>query len=92
MISGFGNALARRLNSVGFTVVAGCLDKSSDGAQLLKSDSTGHLHILQLDVTDDESVQSCVNYIREQFPGQGTYLGCIVMCNLVMQRKFYHLC
>lgn len=71
VVSGFGNALARRLNSVGFTVVAGCLDKSSDGAQLLKSDSTGHLHILQLDITDDKNVQSCVDYIREQFPGQG---------------------
>jgi NAD(P)-dependent dehydrogenase (short-subunit alcohol dehydrogenase family) len=68
---GFGNALARRLNSLGFTVVAGCLDKSSDGAQLLKSEAKGHIHVLQLDVTDDENVQSIVEYIKEQFPGKG---------------------
>ncbi|KAK7113709.1 D-beta-hydroxybutyrate dehydrogenase, mitochondrial-like [Littorina saxatilis] len=71
--SGFGHALARRLSSVGFTVVAGCLDKSSDGAQVLKSDATGRLHVLQLDITDDDSVNSCVNYIKEQFPSKGLW-------------------
>lgn len=71
--SGFGNALARRLNSLGFTVVAGCLDKSSDGAELLKSEAQSRMHILQLDVTEDKSVHSIVGYIRDQFPGKGLW-------------------
>nr|KAG5714660.1 hypothetical protein BaRGS_000148 [Batillaria attramentaria] len=71
--TGFGNALARRLNSLGFTVVAGCLDKSSEGAELLKSCSTGHLHVLQLDITEEDSVNSCVTFLREQFPGKGLW-------------------
>ena len=71
MSAGFGNVLARRLSSTGFTVVAGCLDKSCDGAQLLRSEAKGHLHVFPLDVREEESVQSCISYIKELFPGQG---------------------
>lgn len=71
--SGFGNALARRLSSLGMTVVAGCLDKSSDGAQLLKSEAKGQLHVVPLDVRDEDSVQSCVTYVEDMFPGKGLW-------------------
>lgn len=71
--TGFGNALARRLNSLGLTVVAGCLDKSSEGAELLKSANTGHLHVLHLDVTEEDSVRNCLTFLQEQFPGKGLW-------------------
>ncbi|KAL8593203.1 hypothetical protein ACOMHN_009858 [Nucella lapillus] len=71
--SGFGNALARRLSSIGMHVVAGCLDKSSDGAELLKSEAKGHLHVVPLDVRDEDSVQNCVTYVEDMFPGKGIW-------------------
>ncbi|XP_076451577.1 D-beta-hydroxybutyrate dehydrogenase, mitochondrial-like [Babylonia areolata] len=71
--SGFGNALARRLSSLGMTVVAGCYDKASDGAQLLKSEAKGQLHVVPLDVRDEDSVQSCVTYVQDMFPGKGVW-------------------
>ncbi|ESO87179.1 hypothetical protein LOTGIDRAFT_55406, partial [Lottia gigantea] len=61
--SGFGNALARRLDSMGFTVYAGCLDLNSEGVERLKASHTGRLHVLELDVSNNDSVQKCYETI-----------------------------
>lgn len=73
-LAGFGNSLAQRLDSLGFTVIAGCLDKSSDGAEQLKSSTSGRLHVIPLDVTDDTGISNCLSFFEEELPGKGTRL------------------
>ena len=47
-------------------MVAGCLNEESDGALELKQWSTnGRIHVVQLDVTDEQSIQNCVKYAEK---------------------------
>jgi 3-hydroxybutyrate dehydrogenase len=62
---GFGFGLAKRLDSMGFTVFAGCLQENSDGATTLKSSTTGRLHVIKLDVTKDKSVEEAVKFVKK---------------------------
>ncbi|CAG5130334.1 unnamed protein product, partial [Candidula unifasciata] len=62
--SGFGNACARQLVSQGFTVIAGCYNIGCDGALALKEIVTDNLHIVKLDITNEEDVQKVVMKIR----------------------------
>jgi len=62
--SGFGNALAKRLDLYGFTVVAACLNTESDGAEALKASTTKHMHVYSLDVTKEESVEKCLTSVK----------------------------
>ncbi|GAB1602941.1 estradiol 17-beta-dehydrogenase 2-like [Argonauta hians] len=55
---GFGQALAIKLDQMGFKVFAGCLDKSGDGAAQLKEKCSPLLHIVQLDVSDHSQIDS----------------------------------
>ncbi|KAK3767863.1 hypothetical protein RRG08_059195 [Elysia crispata] len=71
--SGFGNACARRLNADGYTVVAGCLDDQSEGAQCLQEIATGHLSVIKLDITDAQSVQSCATKLQTLCGGHGLW-------------------
>jgi 3-hydroxybutyrate dehydrogenase len=51
--TGFGLRLAQHLESLGFTVFAGCLlaDRRGAGAEELRGLDRPRLHVLQLDVT-----------------------------------------
>ncbi|RUS76055.1 hypothetical protein EGW08_016185 [Elysia chlorotica] len=71
--SGFGNACARRLNADGYTVVAGCLDDQSEGAKCLQEMANGHMIVVKLDITDADSVQSCVAKLRTLCDGRGLW-------------------
>lgn len=64
--TGFGNALVKRLDYLGFTVIAGCLNDKSEGAETLRkwSDS-GRIHVIQLDVTSEESVINLHSYVQK---------------------------
>ncbi|XP_015929694.2 retinol dehydrogenase 7 [Parasteatoda tepidariorum] len=55
---GFGLLLARRLDSLGFKVFAGCLDPLGADVQKLKNTASSRLSLVKIDVTRDESV-SC---------------------------------
>lgn len=67
--TGFGHGLAKRLDRLGFVVIAGCLDPNSEGANALRSwGSTGRLHVVPLDVTKDEQVNKAVEYVKEHCP------------------------
>lgn len=56
----------KRLDRLGFTVLAGCLDDTSEGAEALRNYSTsGRIHVLQLDVTKEESVNKLVKYTEK---------------------------
>jgi len=70
-ISGFGQSLAQHLSKQGVAVFAGCLDATGEGAMTLKQADCPHLHVLQMDVTNDEQVEDCVKYVRETTGGLG---------------------
>ncbi|XP_055936463.1 dehydrogenase/reductase SDR family member 9-like [Argiope bruennichi] len=62
--SGFGNALAKRLDSKGFHVFATCLFPTGPGATELKASCSNRLHVLYMDVTKDESVEKALEYVK----------------------------
>lgn len=73
--SGFGLHLSQHLHSLGFTVYAGCLlkDKNGEGACQLQSLASPCLHVLQLDVTSQESVDKAMAYIKDHLPSGGLW-------------------
>jgi len=68
--TGFGLVLAKHLHSMGFTVFAGCLlaDRNGTGAEELRSVGSKHLHVLQLDVTNQEDWRKVKKYITDSLP------------------------
>jgi NAD(P)-dependent dehydrogenase (short-subunit alcohol dehydrogenase family) len=71
--SGFGHELAKRLDSLGVTVFAGCLFPEDAGAKELKSTSSNLLHILHLDVTREEHVRNAVKYVKDSLGNKSEY-------------------
>ncbi|XP_045171485.2 D-beta-hydroxybutyrate dehydrogenase, mitochondrial-like [Mercenaria mercenaria] len=63
--SGLGFAFARHFDELGFIVFAGCLNEKGDGARQLKSDCSKRLHIVEIDVTKEESVSSAFQYVKK---------------------------
>ncbi|XP_071440381.1 D-beta-hydroxybutyrate dehydrogenase, mitochondrial-like [Hetaerina americana] len=72
--SRIGFALARQLDELGFTVFAGFEDtgteRSSDctTTSALKEQSSGRVHILQLDVSSEEQIQKVKEYVQDNLP------------------------
>jgi NAD(P)-dependent dehydrogenase (short-subunit alcohol dehydrogenase family) len=62
--SGFGHELAKRLDTLGVTVFAGCLFPGDSGGKDLKSACSNRLHVLHLDVTREEHVRNAVRYVK----------------------------
>lgn len=62
--TGFGHALAKRLDHLGFTVIAGCLDANGEGASALRSWSSS-IHVVSLNVTSEESVRNAVEFAKK---------------------------
>ena len=69
--SGFGNALARRLDQLGVKVFAGCLFPDGDGAKRLKEE-TRDVMVLQLNVTKDSDVRDARATIQRELENDGT--------------------
>lgn len=56
-----GNALARRLDDLGYHVFAGFQNKAGNiDADMLKEDCSGRLHTLQLDCTSETQVKQSI--------------------------------
>ena len=68
---GIGFAPALRLDTLGFTVFAGCLQPSGEGAEKLKSSGSDNLHVVRLDVTSDHDVKEAIEYVQKLCPGRG---------------------
>ncbi|XP_066266311.1 D-beta-hydroxybutyrate dehydrogenase, mitochondrial-like [Branchiostoma lanceolatum] len=68
--SGFGFRLAKRLDSLGFTVFAGCLlaDSGGEGSKTLRAECSSRLSTVQIDVTDDGQVQAAVQQVKDRLP------------------------
>ena len=71
--SGFGHDIAVRLDELGFTVFAGCLHPGGHGAKKLKSSSSNNLHIVPVDVGNDDSVLKAHQYVVDNLPPNSMY-------------------
>lgn len=58
--SGFGNATAKRLDSLGFEVFATVLEMCGDGARDLQRTCSHRLTLLQVDITQPQQVQQAL--------------------------------
>ena len=68
--SGFGRETAIRLDNMGVHVLAACLTKQ--GAQDLKSMTSGKLKTFQMDVTDSQQIKDAFRQVKNLLPsGQG---------------------
>lgn len=64
--SGFGKLLAKRLDSLGFQVFAGCLTEK--GVTDLQASSSERLKAILLDVTNSEDIAKAVKLVEEMIP------------------------
>ena len=71
--SGFGKALARRLDVLGVPVFAGCLTEG--GAKGLTDETSERLHTVLVNVTDHESILHAYEFVKANIPeGSGRSL------------------
>ncbi|XP_042859212.1 D-beta-hydroxybutyrate dehydrogenase, mitochondrial-like [Penaeus japonicus] len=68
--SGFGYATALFLDRMGFRVFACCLlaHSGGEGAQRLRREGSRRLHVLQLDVTKQEQIDSALQNVKNLLP------------------------
>ncbi|XP_043562591.1 estradiol 17-beta-dehydrogenase 2 [Chiloscyllium plagiosum] len=71
--SGFGFALAKYLDKLGFTVFAGVLYLDGPGAKDLKTSGSNRLMVLQLDVTSLEQITKSYAQIKSQLKNRGLW-------------------
>jgi len=66
--TGIGHELARHMDTLGFTVFAGCLDTASEGAQRLRVEASPRLTLVNMDVRSEEHVRQAVRFMEENMP------------------------
>ncbi|XP_065579813.1 D-beta-hydroxybutyrate dehydrogenase, mitochondrial-like isoform X4 [Artemia franciscana] len=70
--TGFGNALAKHLHSLGYVVFAGCFTKDSRGKGAVELEKEGEktqrLFTVQLDVSSQESVTKAAKEVEQRLP------------------------
>ncbi|XP_032556961.1 estradiol 17-beta-dehydrogenase 2 isoform X1 [Chiroxiphia lanceolata] len=71
--TGIGHALAKYLDSLGFVVFAGVLDKDGPGAEELQRSCSGRLSLLQLDVTNATQVKEAYLKVSEKVQSTGLW-------------------
>ncbi|XP_066954519.1 D-beta-hydroxybutyrate dehydrogenase, mitochondrial-like [Macrobrachium rosenbergii] len=74
--TGIGYALALHLHDQGFRVFAGCLlaDTGGEGAQQLRRLGSSRLHVLQMDVTQQEQIEDALQQTKKLIPdGEGLW-------------------
>ncbi|XP_038075908.1 D-beta-hydroxybutyrate dehydrogenase, mitochondrial-like [Patiria miniata] len=76
--TGMGNALARRLDGLGFRVFAGCLSEHGEGAAGLRQGCSEKLTVIQLDVTSDKEVKEAVSLVEATLAKSGDVLWGVV--------------
>ena len=77
--TGFGHRLAQQLLDYGFTVFAGCLRSDSAGAKKLKTyGKSNKIFILDMDVTNEQSVQNSLNSFKSSLEGNNLQLYALI--------------
>ncbi|GFR85375.1 corticosteroid 11-beta-dehydrogenase isozyme 2 [Elysia marginata] len=71
--SGFGHALALKLDRLKMTVFAGCLDDQGKGAAELRDKCSERLHVLKLDVTNKDDIEAVSKYIENHVKEEGLW-------------------
>ncbi|XP_067832432.1 retinol dehydrogenase 5 [Heptranchias perlo] len=69
--TGFGNLLAKRLDTQGFRVLAGCLTQK--GVDTLQRSNSSILKAILLDVTDCSSIQKAVDWVQAEVGEKGLW-------------------
>ena len=69
--SGFGQATARRLDSLGFQVFATVLDLNSSGAKDLQRSCSSLLTLLRVDITQQSHVQQALAKVQSLLGPRG---------------------
>ncbi|KAK0046178.1 retinol dehydrogenase 7 [Biomphalaria pfeifferi] len=97
--SGFGQALALRLDALGFNVFAGCL--THKGSLFLSEKCSNHLYTFLLDVTKPESIENALQVIKTKLPeNEGLWglvnnagilgpMGCLELCSIDDYQKVF---
>uniref|UniRef100_A0A8B9ZCQ8 Hydroxysteroid 17-beta dehydrogenase 2 n=1 Tax=Buteo japonicus TaxID=224669 RepID=A0A8B9ZCQ8_9AVES len=71
--TGFGHALAKYLDSLGFVVFAGVLHKDGPGAEELRKTCSRRLSVLQLDITNATQVKEAYLKVSEKVQNTGLW-------------------
>ncbi|XP_030438063.1 estradiol 17-beta-dehydrogenase 2 [Gopherus evgoodei] len=71
--SGFGHALAKYLDNLGFVVFAGVLNKNGSGAEELKRSCSQRLCVLQMDITSSAQIKEAYLKISEMVQNTGLW-------------------
>ncbi|XP_066050776.1 17-beta-hydroxysteroid dehydrogenase type 2 [Chamaea fasciata] len=71
--TGIGHALAKYLDSLGFVVFAGVLNKDGPGAEELRRSCSQRLSVLQLDITSTTQVQEAYLMVSEKVQNAGLW-------------------
>ncbi|XP_013364652.1 PREDICTED: estradiol 17-beta-dehydrogenase 2 isoform X3 [Chinchilla lanigera] len=69
--SGFGHALVKNLDKLGFTVFAGVLNEKSSGAEELRRNCSKHITVLQMDITNPEQIKDAHSKVVEKVQDKG---------------------
>jgi NAD(P)-dependent dehydrogenase (short-subunit alcohol dehydrogenase family) len=82
--SGLGYTFALHAHSLGFTVLAGCLQPDGEGSKQLLQLCSERLQVLRLDITNETSVRAAVKVVDDMLVldpdlGMRTELGSIDM-------------
>ncbi|XP_076989778.1 17-beta-hydroxysteroid dehydrogenase type 2 [Tamandua tetradactyla] len=71
--SGFGHALSKYLDQLGFTVFTGVLNEKGSGAEELRRTCSKRLSVLQLDITDPAQIKDAYRKVVEKVQGKGLW-------------------
>ncbi|XP_015495324.1 estradiol 17-beta-dehydrogenase 2 isoform X1 [Parus major] len=71
--TGIGHALAKYLDSLGFVVFAGVLNKDGPGAEELRRSCSQRLSVLQLDITNTTQVKEAYLRVSEKVQNAGLW-------------------
>ncbi|XP_041625768.1 17-beta-hydroxysteroid dehydrogenase type 2 isoform X3 [Vulpes lagopus] len=71
--SGFGHALSKYLDELGFTVFVGVLDEKGSGAEELRRTCSKRLSVLQMDITDQQQIKDAHSKVVEKLQDRGLW-------------------
>jgi len=71
--TGFGFELVHQLDQKGLHVFAGCLFKNGEGAKKLQENCSERVHVVQLDVTNDQQIKDALEYVKKNLPKLGLW-------------------
>jgi len=66
--TGFGNAISRKLHSLGYTVFAACYSTETEGAKALQKEFPNRMFVFSMDVSSDDNVNKAMEYVKNHLP------------------------